>query len=1056
MSIFNALAGGLAKTTGFSGVPGSLFNALSGAMNGTTVQKVQQTFHDYFEPDKSGKVRLRDVVSNIPSGIEEGFLKPADKFVGKPTLRGAGSVISLLDGRGSYTPQGVFEKTLFGEDTMSVTRLGKETLLQDPEKESGPLANLGYGALGLVVGSADAIPAGRGAKTSLKFSAETISKILKSTHKGKILKALKSDFPDLPEGAVQEAANKLRNVTDEKTFGKVVDKSFPELQRGFAKSAQEALDVPDDVRKKLDAISYSPITNKDTIRKAIKLIDSDPDKAYKLARDTSIPGTADINTISQILIKRAEKAGNWNEVVDLVDVTAKRATTQGQALQALAMFSKLSPDGVLRYTQSFINKANREKTLLGFKTSKQIKLSASKAEEITELAKKVEKMEDGTKEKIIETAKLRSMIAGTVPASIGKKIDTAQTLAQLLNPKTIIRNIGGNFGFAGGENLSDVLSVPLDIATSVITGKRSKVLPSLSKQAKGFGTGLVEGVEDALWGVDRSGLKSQYDVPLTPVFEGKVGRAAEKALGVVLRGPDRAFYRAAYDGSIHNQVLAHNKTLRLNGAPTKIVSHQVDTKYRGSVIKKTRELVDPLREPTEKMKEVAHYDGLYRTFQDDSALAKTFQGIKTALNAGQDFGIGNFVLKYPKTPANLINRGLAYSPAGFAKIVVEAAKPLIGREFNQKAFVESFSRAITGTTTQVGTGALLHRLGIMSGKYEKDSDLRGVQDTTGLGSYKINASGLKRFVLSGMDPEVAKFQKGDAVYSYDWFQPFAVGLSVGANIDESAQVQAKSGVVPNGAMKVLDATLAGGDTILEQPLLKGIKDVLGARDAETAANSIIRGAPQSFVPTILKQINDLNDNTSRETYDKNIAWEAYNSVVRKIPGASKTINPRITVFGDDQETYDDGSNTIFNVMFNPAFRSTYNPTPEAEMVLDLYQETGEKTQAPRKIGKRVTVNGEKVKLGPNTRNKLQRFVGQVTKQEFNALAQNREFNVLSAEEKVKYLSGLLSDIGTAGKMILLGHRTKKKPGRGVQQILNQFSATPQQIQEVMTNPGDQL
>ena len=98
-------------------------------------------------------------------------------------------------------------------------------------------------------------------------------------------------------------------------------------------------------------------------------------------------------------------------------------------------------------------------------------------------------------------------------------------------------------------------------------------------------------------------------------------------------------------------------------------------------------------EPTEAMKEIAHHDGLYRTFQDDNALSAFFQGFKRLLNDPvytmgfaknrpmREFGAGDFIIKYPRTPANLLARGLEYSPAGLLKTLWEASRPLMGREF---------------------------------------------------------------------------------------------------------------------------------------------------------------------------------------------------------------------------------------------------------------------------------------------------------------------------------------------------------------------------------------
>src|SRR5690606_34546256 len=105
---------------------------------------------------------------------------------------------------------------------------------------------------------------------------------------------------------------------------------------------------------------------------------------------------------------------------------------------------------------------------------------------------------------------------------------------------------------------------------------------------------------------------------------------------------------------------------------------------------------------TEDMIARAHADGLYRTFQDPTMAATLFSNLKRVLNAvspesiekiragkpreilNNEFGLGELVLKYPKTPANLLMRAMDYSPVGFLKAVYETTRPLIGKEFDQR------------------------------------------------------------------------------------------------------------------------------------------------------------------------------------------------------------------------------------------------------------------------------------------------------------------------------------------------------------------------------------
>jgi len=594
----------------------------------------------------------------------------------------------------------------------------------------------------------------------------------------------------------------------------------------------------------------------------------------------------------------------------------------------------------------------------------------------------------GRKAEILR-AQIVDLVAKQIPTPFWRKVASIQTMAQLLNPKTAIRNIVGNFGFAGMENVSGVVGAGVDKALSLATGQRTKVLPSLGVQAKGFKQGWKYGLEDARLGIDTSGLTGKFDIPLSRTFrKGPLG-FAEKALNIELRATDRAFYQAAYDGSLNNQMRA----AKVNA-------------------------------PTEEMRNVAHLDGLYKTFQDDNALSKLFVGIKQALNkvtGSKEFGAGDFIIKYPRTPANLLMRGIDYSPAGFVKTILEAARPLAKQQFNQKAFVESFSRALVGSTALFGTGVLLHKLGIITGRPAEDRDLSELNRQSGFGEYRINASALKRLVFGGGD---TKPQKGDTIVSYDWFQPQSIPLAIGADVD------ANKGSAAGLAGTILQALGTGVNAFAEQPVMQGIQTAFsgGYGNAEQGLIKVLEGVPASFIPTLLNQVKQLADNQRRETYDPNKTQEALNRAGNKIPGLAGNLPRKYGTLGQPLETYQGGSNNPANVFLNPAFINQYNPSREVGMVNKIYEQTGETSQIPRVMPKKITVSGKSFVLTGQEYSNYQRIAGELTQKGFAKMSEN-----MKPEEAVKKMQGVMSDANEAAKTQILkarGERVYKK-GSGI-------------------------
>jgi len=911
----------------------------------------------------------------------EGILKPFSESIGQPSLRAYGALGSFLSqklglSKTPLTPETQFQKDLYGTDQPITFRSVAEEIPFLKDSKFAP-------TVGFFMGALDLIPGGKVSKT-------VITKIAKSQNIKEILKELRGI--GIAEEKATELAPRLVQVTDETKVADILINEAkitvtPLKERGFITTAKEAPVTPKIVAKNLESF-YEPLTNVETVSKARKLIDTDINEAIRAA---SYGKTALANTVAQQLVVDYQVSNRFEEAINLVEKIAKRSTTQGQAIQVLSLFSKFTPEGVLRFAQRELDLANEARPNLN------LKLTPKNAESLVSQAKIVQASEVGRK-KIVETAKLMQQIHELIPSTALQKISTIQTMAQLLNPKTFIRNLVGNLGFAGIENVTDVISSPLDSALSLITGRRSTTLPSVSKQITGAKRGFSEGVEDAMNRIDTYFVPTQFDLPKGGVFKGGVGASLEKLLSLELRAPDRAFYQAAYDGSLYQQM-----------------------KAKGVI------------QPTDDMIEIAHHDALYRTFQDDNVVSRIFVGLKKGLNAKKDFGLGDIVLKYPKTPGNLLARGIDYSPIGFLNALFHATRPLVGHPFNQRSFVQAVSRAIVGTTGGIGLGALLHNLDLITSRQDKDTDIRALERSVGLGKYKFNASAMVRFVMSGFNPEFAKIKSGDRLVSYDWFLPQSIALSIGANLDEGLTKENFVSI----SETVLTSLSEGLDTLAEQPLISGLQRVMRTQDFTSSVKEVLKGIPASFVPTFFSQINQLIDNTQRNVYSPDTVSYALNIAKNKIPGLAQTLPPSVGAFGEDLERYQGESNNIFNVFFNPAFISKFNPTPEAQMVLDLLGETGEKTQFPRVLKNTQIVNGESKKLSPTQITALQRYAGTATKYYFSSLVNDKNFQDISPEEKVEYIQKILTDIGTASRVMILGHRPSKMNNR-VKTIIQQF------------------
>lgn len=791
--------------------------------------------------------------------------------------------------------------------------------------------------------------------------------------------------------------------------------------RKFPKSVENAKGTAKEVKKILsDRIDlYSPIKNKVEFANATKYVNENAvDDVIDYLKTVDDP--REVSYIGQALMKKLQDEGNFARVVDVLDIVSAEATRSGQAIQALSVWGRLTPEGALKSAQSTINKYNKENNLVegmeGF-----IKLTDTKAKEITDQAKLLGKTTDET-QRLIETAKLQNLVAKVVPAGLGAKISAVQTLAQLLNPKTFIRNILGNAIFGSIDSVTQSFGSLLDLAISLYTKKRTIAPASFKRQFGGGVEGFREGLRDALTGADTSQLASQFDLPNASVFDSKIMQGLEKALNVTLKAPDRAFYQATYKDTLEG-------LMKLN---------KVD-------------------KPTKEMMEIAHYEGLRRTFQDETRFSKLFTGLKRALNnvGIKGFGLGDLILKYPKTPANLLARSLEYTPVGYVSAVMELARPLIGQAFDQRAFVNNIARATVGTG-MINTGYILASNGILTPRPNSDKDARAAQDLQGLKSYSFNTSALKRYVLSGFDEEAAKPRVGDQLFSYDWAQPAAFPLAMGANIHENEKKVKNGSFLDKALLSFGNAgaeIIQSADTLIEQPLLTGLTSFFRSGNLAQGIVDTVVNAPASFVPTILNQINQYTDNASRETYSPNYFEAAYNKFAAKVPLLSATLPQRADILGKPRQRFADNSNTFFNVFFNPAFVDSIKEDPSLKETIQLFEQTGETTQFPRIVDKTVTVNGERKLLTTQEYVDYQRELGQLSDTLIKQTLTNPDYQKLSPTDKALFIGNMLSEANKVTKVKLFGDSPESLSDR---QLRLQGQDYNNYIQDTLNNKLEQV
>ena len=614
---------------------------------------------------------------------------------------------------------------------------------------------------------------------------------------------------------------------------------------------------------------------------------------------------------------------------------------------------------------------------------------------------------DARTEAILEVQQTLELLK---PPKFWRRVSALQTIAQLLNVKTLGRNVIGNSLMQAAERVIDLPATAIDIGVSRVTGERSVTLGKGGTHAfEEMYKGFMKGARRSIKGLPTGDVSTKFQIQ-GAAFRGKGAEGPfkyaektlgflEKALGVSLGATDRAVYE-----TVKNQLVGEIAELAA-------INNKVPKADRKAYVQ------DFMKNAPDAAIELAHQYGKYVTFQDDNFLSEGAVALKKLLNAKKDFGVGDLVLKYPKTPANLLARALEYSPAGMVKSMYHLGRAVAGHEFNQREFVRSLTRAVVGGGGLTGMGYAMYNMGIITGDAENYNVTAFEREQTGGGPYRVNVSGLKRWVFSGFtDAEAAKKRKDDMLVSYDWAQPLAISLSLGANIAQARQERAfESGDYGAAFDNTVDAFSGGAQSIAETPALAGLQTLFGrgvpgdeGKQYTRALARVFEQAPASFVPTFVYQVRQAMDNTAREKHDPNTFKRALNNVINKLPFVEKMLPEAYNTLGlDKKQIFKSGSNSLFNVFLNPAFVTKYDVDPMIEMVLTPYEAERRTGQIPRRAPRKLTFSKKDAisKLGVDPAD-----VKELAKIGASKAKDRIEFNI-SGEERAalqKYMAELLT------------------------------------------------
>ena len=664
-------------------------------------------------------------------------------------------------------------------------------------------------------------------------------------------------------------------------------------------------------------------------------------------------------------------------MVEIARKIRNMGTKSAQTVQAMSILSRLTPEGMVYYAQSELDEAfnemikNKSKEWID-KYKDDFTLTPEETKFIMDTMQEVSTMEDGYDKKV-KLAEIQKLMTDKLPPERGAGIKSWMRISMLFNPKTQVRNVAGNAIVAPVNWFGDLVGSAIDTQIAKKTGVRTKG-GSLKGYGKGFKQGLFQSYNDFKKGINTRNIEgNRFEISQGKSFNNKtlIGKTLNKVdslLSFMLDAGDRAFYEAEFTRSINNQMVLNNTT-------------QV-----------TKDMVD-----------IATNEALQRTWQDNNNYTKFVLNIRKGLNAinVKGYGLGDVLIPFAKTPANLTKALVDYSPVGLIPAINKAIKlkrSLTNGQYTpqiQSDFVNQLGKATAGTMLYV-LGMALAKAGVTSGESDDDKDVANfLKNTLGVNSYSIKI--------------------GDISFTYDWAQPLATPFAVTANF---VQKQEENKSLLENITNVLDTGL---NVIFEQSFLSSINDVLSEPgQIGTKIVEQLMDLPARAIPTLSSQIANMLDSTSRTSFEYNKPLESMlNSIKYKIPFLTESLAPNVNTLGEEIERYG-GANNLFNVFLNPANVNVENINESASEIYRLYQATGDKTIMPRVAPYYINQNGEKITLSSKEKAEYQTISGNIISESVEDLLDNQVYNSMSDTDKATIINKIVNYAYNKARQEVLG------------------------------------
>lgn len=671
------------------------------------------------------------------------------------------------------------------------------------------------------------------------------------------------------------------------------------------------------------------------------------------------------------LYNNAANSGDTKTALSILENMVAHQRSAAQALQATRILKQLSPEtqlyGVQRSVENLQEEINQR---FGDGKGPELKIDQELAERFLR-----------AKDQEARDAALRDIyrdIGRQMPSRFRDKWNAWRYLAMLGNPRTHVRNVVGNAGFAPVVAVKDLTATAIEEAVYRVSGgklERSKAMVGASKGDRALLSAAwgdyAKVQETALGGGKYSDFANanKYVEEGRTIFRLKPLEAARKGNGAALDAEDVWFSKPHYAYAMAQYCKARG-----------ITAEQI---RQGKGVKEARAYA--VREAQKA------------TYRDANAFSQAFSELGRSIRPGNNKvrkGVSlamEGILPFRKTPANILARGVEYSPIGLMVGIKQAAFDVKSGKKTGAEAIDSISAGLTGTGL-VALGLYLASQGLVRGHGGDDDKERKMEEMMGHQAYALELPDGKSVTL-------------------DWLAPECLPFFVGVNLWEQTAGEAEDMTLST----LLNSVKMVSEPMLEMSCLQSLNDVFDA--VGYASSGGLDGLPAALasaatsyltqaLPTLLGQAERTAEDRRYTTYTERNAFltsdmqYTLGRASARIPGVDYQQIPYIDAWGRPEMSGSAGERA-FNNFLNPAYTSEIETSAMEEELLRLYRSTGEGGVLPSRAAKYFTVSGERKDLTAEEYVQYATLKGQASYQLIRSLTESEAYRAMSEEEKVQ-------------------------------------------------------